>query len=200
MPPEYGGQAHELQLRADARRLLLVRNVVELGEDKQVLVAGERAVHRNRLRHITNGAANLHRLSGDGESAHARFARGRRQERGEHLDGGALACPVGAKQAEHLAGIGCQSERIDRRERAEAAGKSFDFNNRTDHRWILHNPVKCVRFTIAHIVYWSGLIAGMISQAKSQRRSARRLLISPVRGALCLELPILKMLPQRRRE
>ncbi len=91
---------------ADARRLLSVWNVVEFGEDEQVLVAGERAVHGNRLRHIADDAANFHRLSSDGEAGHARLARGGRQERGEHLDGGGLAGSVGAEQAEHLAGIG----------------------------------------------------------------------------------------------
>ncbi len=104
-----GSQAHELQLRVDARRLFFVWNVVQLGEDEQVLVAGERAVHRNRLRYIANDAANFHRLSGDGEAAHARPARGWRQERSEHLDGATFSGPVGAEQAEHLAGIGRQS-------------------------------------------------------------------------------------------
>ena len=62
------------------------------------------------------------------------LARGWRQERGEHLDGGALAGPVEAQQAEHLAGLGRQGQRARRRRRPEAAGKSFDLNNRTDQR------------------------------------------------------------------
>jgi hypothetical protein len=42
----------------DARLLLAVWQVVEFGENEQVLVAGERTVHGDRLRHITDGAAN----------------------------------------------------------------------------------------------------------------------------------------------
>src|ERR1017187_3613566 len=74
-----GSQAHELQCLADARLLLAVWQVVEFGEDEQVLVAGERTVHGDRLRHITDGAANVDRLLGYGKTGHARLARGRRQ-------------------------------------------------------------------------------------------------------------------------
>src|ERR1035437_6444621 len=48
-----GGQAHELQCLPDARLLFAVWQVVEFGEDEQVLVTGERTVHGDRLRHIT---------------------------------------------------------------------------------------------------------------------------------------------------
>src|ERR1035438_1268868 len=97
-------QAHELQSLPDTRLLLAVRQVVEFGEDEQILVTGERTVHGDRLRHITDGAANGDRLRGDGETGHPRLARGGRQQRGEHLDRGGLARPVGAEQAEDLAG------------------------------------------------------------------------------------------------
>ena len=107
--------------------------MVEFGEDEQVLVAGERAVHRNCLRHITDSAANFNRLPGDGETADTGLTRGWRQERSEHLDGGALAGPFGAKQAKHRAGIGRQRQRVDRRESTEAGGKSLDFNDWTCH-------------------------------------------------------------------
>ena len=70
------------------------------------------------------------RLGGDGETGHARFARGGRQQRGEHLDRGGLACPVGAEQAEDLAGVDRKGQSIDRRECAEAASKGFDVPER----------------------------------------------------------------------
>jgi len=39
--------------------VLAAGNVIELGKNEQVLVTGERPVHRNRLRYIADGAANL---------------------------------------------------------------------------------------------------------------------------------------------
>src|ERR1035437_9546051 len=128
-----GRQAHELQSLPDARLPLAVWKVVEFSEDEQVLVTGERTVHGDRLRHITDGAPNLDRLGGYGETGHARLARGGRQQRGEHLDGGGLARPVGAEQAEDLAGVDRKGERVNRRKRAEAAGKVFDFENNVAH-------------------------------------------------------------------
>src|ERR1017187_2218143 len=100
-----GSQTHELQGLPDARLLLAVWQIVEFGEDEQVLVTGERAIHGDRLRHITNGPANVDRLGDYRETGHARLARGGRQQRGEHLDRGGLARPVGAEQAEHLTGV-----------------------------------------------------------------------------------------------
>src|ERR1017187_6743698 len=100
-----GRQAHELQCLPDARLLLAVWQVIEFGEDEQVFVTGKRTVHGDRLRHITDGAANLDRLGGYGETGHARLARGGRQQGGEHLDRGGLASPVGAEQAEDLTGV-----------------------------------------------------------------------------------------------
>ena len=131
-----GGQVHELQCLPDARLLLAARQVVELREDQQVLVPGERTVHRDRLRHVADDAANADRLRGDGETGHARLARGGRQERGEHLDRGGLARPVGAEQAEDLTGVDRKRQRIHRRERAEAAGQVFDFENNVAHGMI----------------------------------------------------------------
>src|ERR1035441_4253147 len=121
-----GGQTHELQCLGDPRLLLATRQVVELGEDQQVLIPGERTVHRDRLRHIADSAANVHRLGVYGETRHARFARGGWQQRGEHLDRGGLAGPVGAEQAEDLTGIDGQSYGIHRRKCAETAGKGVE--------------------------------------------------------------------------
>src|ERR1035438_6444643 len=129
-----GGQTHELQCLGDARLSLATRQVVELGEDQQVLVTGERTIHRDRLRHIANGAANVHRLRGYGETGHTRLARGGWQQRGEHLDRGGLARPVRAEQGEDLTGIDRQGYGIHRRECAETAGKGLNIQNRIAHR------------------------------------------------------------------
>src|ERR1019366_1566738 len=72
-------QAHEIQCFANPRLLFAVRQVVEFGEDEQVLVAGERTVDGDRLRHITDGAPNVDRLGCYREVGHARLARGRCQ-------------------------------------------------------------------------------------------------------------------------
>jgi hypothetical protein len=76
-----------------------------LAKIEQVLVTGERTVHGDRLRHIPDGAAHADRLGGYGKTRHARLAGGGLQERGEHLDRGGLASPVGAEQAEDLTGV-----------------------------------------------------------------------------------------------
>ena len=47
-------------------------NVVELGEDEQVLVAGEVAVRRNHLRHVADRAADPRGLATDVESGDRR--------------------------------------------------------------------------------------------------------------------------------
>src|ERR1035437_1382684 len=132
-PAPVGGEAHELQGLPDARLLLAAGQVVEFGEDEQVLVTGEGTVHGDRLRHITDGPANADRLGGDGETGHARLARGRRQQRGEHLDRGRLARPVGTEQAEDLAGADRKAQRLDRRKGAEAARKVFNVQNEVAH-------------------------------------------------------------------
>ena len=59
----------------DARLLLAMRNVVEFSEEVQVLVASNRAVFRDRLRRVTDGAANLNRLARYRESAGADLTR-----------------------------------------------------------------------------------------------------------------------------
>jgi hypothetical protein len=44
--------------------------------------------------HITDGTTNVDRLAGYGETGHARLSRGRRQERGEHLNRVVLPAPL----------------------------------------------------------------------------------------------------------
>ena len=83
--------------------------IADAGECVALHITAPNSIPQPAVIGLADGAANLHRLSGDGEAAHARLTRGWRQERGEQLDGGALAGPVGAKHPEHLAGIGRQS-------------------------------------------------------------------------------------------
>src|ERR1019366_3520965 len=128
-----GSQAHELQCLADARLLLAMWQVVEFGEDEQVLVAGERTVHGDRLRHVTDDAANLDRLGVDREPSHPRPARGGRQQRSEHFDRGGLASPVGAEQAEPLADVYRKGYSIDRRKCAEATRERLDLQDDVAH-------------------------------------------------------------------
>src|SRR5208337_1407673 len=115
-----GSQAHELQSLADARLLLAMWQIIELGEDEQILVAGKRTVHGDRLRHVTNGSANINSLPGNGETGHARLARRRRQQCGKHFDRGGLAGPVGPEQPENLTGVDGKSQSIYCRKCAEA--------------------------------------------------------------------------------
>ena len=72
------GQSRSLQRIPYEPLLLPAWQIVELGENEQIFIIGERSVHGNGLRHIADGAANAYRLSGNGETGHARLAgRGR---------------------------------------------------------------------------------------------------------------------------
>jgi len=124
-----GGQAHELQCLPDARLLLAMRQVIEFGEDEQILVTRKRSIHGNGLRHITNGAPNAHRLGDDGKTGHARLARCGRQQRGKHLDRGGLARAVGTEQTENFPATDRKGQGVDRRKCAETAGQIFDFQD-----------------------------------------------------------------------
>src|ERR1019366_2808359 len=131
--PAVGRQAHELQGLPDARLLLAAWQIVEFREDEQVLVTGEGSVPGDRLRHITDGAANVDSLCRYRETGHARLARGGRQQGGEHLDRGGFASPVGPEQAENLTGADREGEIIDCRKYAESASKSFDIQHVIAH-------------------------------------------------------------------
>jgi hypothetical protein len=76
---------------------------------------------------IAEGAVNLDQLSGDGDTAHPRRARGGLQARGEYLG-------ARAKQDENLNGIGRWGQRVNRRKHTEAAGRNVGFDNWTNHR------------------------------------------------------------------
>jgi hypothetical protein len=76
---------------------------------------------------IAEGAVNLDRLSGDGDAARPRRARGRLQAHGEHVG-------ARAKQDESLNGISRWGQRVNRRKHTEAAGRNVGFNNWTNHR------------------------------------------------------------------
>ena len=75
--------------------------------------------------------------SGQPEDADA--AGGRREQAGQHLDGGGFAGAVGAKKAEELTGINPKIHVQDGGEVAEAAGKrsSIDCGRRHDEQFAL---------------------------------------------------------------
>jgi len=94
------GAAHEVQCIAGAGVSRVRWQVLEFGEDEQVLLACERTRPRKPTGgHVADGAANANRQGGDREGSHARLTLGERQQRGEHLHGGSLAGTVGAGQA-----------------------------------------------------------------------------------------------------
>jgi len=68
-----GGQAHEFQRLPDSLLLLVARQIIEFGEYEQVLIARERTVHGDRLRHIADRAADADRLGGYGETRDPRL-------------------------------------------------------------------------------------------------------------------------------
>jgi len=94
----------QLQELFDPRLLDLRRHAVELGEVAQVVVAGEPLVDAAlAAEDVADPLPDLARVLDDVEAEHVRGARGRDQERDQHLDRRGLAGAVRAEQPEQLA-------------------------------------------------------------------------------------------------
>jgi len=95
---------------------------------RQVLLHGQLAIERERLRHVAHTPACghvawIHRLA-----EQLRLALAGRQQAGQHLHGGGLAAAVGAQEAEDLAALDAKAHMVHRHEVAEAHRQILRFN------------------------------------------------------------------------
>ena len=115
------------ELRNDPIALLL-RHVVELRVDQQVLADAELHVARHRLRDHADRSAHVVGLANDVEAVDDRRARRRRQQRRHHADERRLARAVRPEQTEDLALLDAEAHALDGREVAEALDDVPDFD------------------------------------------------------------------------
>ena len=91
-------------------------------------------------RDVAEPTAGPDRVDGDITAADAGRAGGRRQERGEHPQGGRLAGPVGTEEPDHLAGIDRERDPVDGpddppRRGAVMFDQIHDFDHVSSPRW-----------------------------------------------------------------
>ncbi len=98
--------------------------------ENEELADGHLAVARRTFGQVAKRALGREGLLAHVVTAHARRTRRRREEARDHAHGRGLAGAVGTKQAEHLARLGTQAQRVDRGQRAVATGESVGFDHR----------------------------------------------------------------------
>src|SRR5438105_12773499 len=108
-------------------------DVVELGEEADVLPTGERPVDRQHLRQVADQAPDGHRLGGDVVAEDRHVAPLDRQERDDRADRRRLAGAVGAEQPEGLPGPHGQVDPVDRHVGTEPAGETPALDRRGAH-------------------------------------------------------------------
>jgi hypothetical protein len=92
-----GFEVHPVQHLGDALASLRAREAQELGEDEQVLVAGECAISGHRLGHVADAATDGRAVGRHVEAVDKHVAAGRRNERGEHANGRRFASAIRAQ-------------------------------------------------------------------------------------------------------
>jgi hypothetical protein len=120
------------------RRMRVVRQAIQRGDQVEILPAGERLEDGAGLRHVADDLLHLDGLTDDVEAEDLRRARRRRQHARQHLDGGRLPGAVGSEESDELPGRDLEIETADRldlavsfREPAESDHVSAMYH----HRW-----------------------------------------------------------------
>ena len=98
-------QADAAEQLVGALRPLGARDPLQRGLQAQVLAAGQERVERGLLQRRADVHPHLRALLDDVEAGDARAARGRRQQRRQHVHGRRLAGAVRAEEAVDLAGL-----------------------------------------------------------------------------------------------
>ncbi len=124
------------QAPVDARCPLPSRDAIKTRGQQQVLIAGQRAVGRQQLRHIADVAPHLRRLPDDIAAGDACRSRGRRQQGRQHLDERALAGAIRTDQSKDLAGTDGQAHAVDRGHITEGARQLADLDGKYGERRI----------------------------------------------------------------
>ena len=107
-------EADALEQLVPAPAPLVRTQAVERGLEAQVVARGEERVERRLLQRGADRAPHLRALARDVEAADRGRARGRRQQRRQHVDGRRLARAVRAEEAVDLAGRHVQVDLVDR--------------------------------------------------------------------------------------
>ena len=122
---------------------------------QQILMNGELAVERKRLRHVAHAGSGLHVAWVDflAEEPRAAFSRGKQAR--QHLHRGGLAAAVGAEEAEYLPAPNAKTHMVHCDEVAEAHGEALGFNGEVVvaavfKRWDDHGFVVMLAFFGQH--------------------------------------------------
>src|SRR5690606_4175653 len=105
-------------------------DAVELGVEAEVELRREVGVERRVLEHEADVAADLRPLAHDVVAGDPRLATRRGDEGAEDLDGGRLAGPVRAEEAEGLAGLDGEVDAVDRGQRPVGLAEAPDLHRR----------------------------------------------------------------------
>ena len=101
------------------RPFLFPRDAVDAAVEVDVLLDGEVLVEREFLAHVADVGFDLFGLGADIEAGHGARAAAGAEDAAEHADGGRLARPVRAQEAEDLALLDLEADAIDGHEVAE---------------------------------------------------------------------------------
>ncbi len=127
-------EADARQQLVTAARPLGARQAVQGGLEAHVLAPGEERVERSLLQRSADHGAHLLALADDVVPADERGAGRRRQQGGQHVDGGGLARAVGPEEAVDLAGLDAQVDAVDRaRPLLELPHQTAHFDRRFSH-------------------------------------------------------------------
>ena len=122
-------QADALEQRVATRPALGLGHALQRGLQPHVLATGEQRVQRGLLECRSDRAPHRGAFAHDVVPGHARSARTRRQQRGEHQHRGRLAGPVGAEEPVDLAGLDAQVDPVDRAHATlELASQALDLD------------------------------------------------------------------------
>ena len=103
-------------------------DAIELAVETKVLLRAEVAVERGLLEHEPDRATNGIAVGGDVVAGDVRGARRSVSERAEDFDRGRLARPIGAEEAERLAGIDFEVDAFDGFDGLVRLGETFDLD------------------------------------------------------------------------
>ncbi len=124
--PFFASQAGHIQGPGLALGPAPAGHVIQPGVEIDVLFHRQIGIKREFLAHISNFRFDTGLLPQNVETGHSACPRSRRQEAGQHADGGCFARPVGTEEAKDFAGAHVKADPVHSGETAEAFGQPFD--------------------------------------------------------------------------
>ena len=123
------GDGRAFHGRPDARGPVSGGDAVDAGHEMQVLADGHFRIQGRRLGQIARPALGLEGLVEDVETGDPGMAFGGRQVAGQDAHRRGLAGPVGAEEAQNLAGFDLEAQVVHGRERPVALGHVLHFDH-----------------------------------------------------------------------